>query len=180
MDDFDVVLGMEFLLQHKFIPMPLAQCLVVTSSNSTVVQAKIKQLSGVRMISVLQLKNGFSREEPTFMAISLVDEQIEIGTVPVEIRKVLNEYVDILLPELSRSLPPRRGIDHNIELVPGAKPPTKNAYRMASPELVKLRKQLDEFLAVGFIKPAKASYGAPVLFQKKKDGTLRLCINYEL
>ena len=50
MDDFEVVLDMKFLLQHKVIPMPLAQCIVVTSSNLKVIQAKIKQPSGVRMI----------------------------------------------------------------------------------------------------------------------------------
>ncbi|KAL0549992.1 hypothetical protein IC582_014487 [Cucumis melo] len=69
-------------------------------------------------------------------------------------------------------------IDHEIELVPGEKPPAKNAYRMAPPELAELRKQLDELLNAGFIRPAKAPYGAPVLFQKKKDGSLRLCIDY--
>jgi len=69
-------------------------------------------------------------------------------------------------------------IDHEIELLPGAKPPAKNAYRMGPPELAELRKQLDELLSAGFIRPAKAPYGAPVLFQKKKDGSLRLCIDY--
>lgn len=85
MDDFDVVLGMEFLLEYEVIPMPLAQCLTLTSSNPTVVQAKIKQPSGLRMISVLQLEKGPSREEMTFMAISMVDEQIEAEPVPIEI-----------------------------------------------------------------------------------------------
>ena len=41
-DNFDIVLGMKFLLQHKVIPIPLTQCMVVTSSNSRVIQAKIK------------------------------------------------------------------------------------------------------------------------------------------
>ncbi|KAL0541779.1 hypothetical protein IC582_021836 [Cucumis melo] len=77
-----------------------------------------------------------------------------------------------------KSLPPRRMIDHEIKLVPGAKPPAKNAYRMAPPELAELQKQLDELLNAGFIRPAKAPYGALVLFQKKKDGSLRLCIDY--
>lgn len=65
-----------------------------------------------------------------------------------------------------------------IELLHGARPPAKNAYHMVSPLLAELRKQLDELLNIGFIRPAKAPYGAPVLFQKKKDGSLRLCIDY--
>ncbi|KAA0056238.1 uncharacterized protein E6C27_scaffold226G00020 [Cucumis melo var. makuwa] len=151
-DDFDVVLHMEFLLQHKVIIMPLAQYMVVTSNNPTVIQAKIKQPSG-----------------------------IETRIVPIEIQKVLNKYVDIMPHELPKTLPLRQEIlDHEIELVLRArtKPPTKNAYRMAPLELAELRKQLNEFLVAEFIKPAKASYGTPVLFQKKKDESLRLCIDY--
>ncbi|KAL0554452.1 hypothetical protein IC582_008373 [Cucumis melo] len=79
---------------------------------------------------------------------------------------------------LSKSLPPRRMIDNEIELVPKAKPPAKNAYRMMPPELAELRKQLDELLNAWFIRPAKAPYRAPVLFYKKKDGSLRLYIDY--
>lgn len=52
------------------------------------------------MISALQLKKGLSREEPTFMAISIFDEFIKIEFVPLEIQKVLNEYVDIMSQNL--------------------------------------------------------------------------------
>ncbi|KAA0032759.1 RNA-directed DNA polymerase-like protein [Cucumis melo var. makuwa] len=112
------------------------------------------------------------------MAISLVDEQIELKSVPTEIQKVLNEYVDIVLHELPKTLPPQWGIDHEIELVPRTKSLAKNAYQMPPLELIELRKQLDELLAAGFIKPAKAPYEARVLFQRNNDRTLRLCIDY--
>ena len=69
-------------------------------------------------------------------------------------------------------------INHEIELVLGTKLPAKNAYRMVPPVLAELRKQLDELLNAWFIRPVKASYGASVLFQKKKDESLRLCIDY--
>ena len=64
--------------------------------NPTMVKAKIKQSSGVRMILALQLRKGLNREEPTFITTPLVDEQIETRTVPIEIHKVLNDYVDIM------------------------------------------------------------------------------------
>ncbi|KAA0033968.1 reverse transcriptase [Cucumis melo var. makuwa] len=76
-------------------------------------------------------EKGLSREKSNFMVIPLVDEQIETGTVPVEIQEVMNEYVDVMPQELPKSLPPQRRIDHKIELVPGTKTPAKNAYRMA-------------------------------------------------
>ncbi|KAA0047475.1 uncharacterized protein E5676_scaffold507G00670 [Cucumis melo var. makuwa] len=156
MDNFDVVLGMEFLLEHQLIPMPLAKCLVITRSAPFVVQTDLHQPDGLKMISAMQLEKGLTRDEPTFMAIPL-DSSENLGET---VRK------DILM------------IEHEIELVPGAKPPAKNAYRMAPPELAVLRKQLDELLNARFIRLAKAPYGAPVLFQKKKDGSLRLCIDY--
>ena len=65
-----------------------------------------------------------------------------------------------------------------IELEAGAKPPALAPYRMAPPKLEELRKQLKELLEAGHIRPSKAPYGAPVLFQKKKDGSMRLCIDY--
>ncbi|TYK19787.1 gag-asp_proteas domain-containing protein [Cucumis melo var. makuwa] len=55
MDDFDVVLGMEFLLEHQVIPMPSAKCLAITGSFPTVVQADIRQPNGFKMISAMQL-----------------------------------------------------------------------------------------------------------------------------
>ncbi|KAA0025807.1 reverse transcriptase [Cucumis melo var. makuwa] len=160
MDNFDVVLEMEFLLEHQVIPMPLAKCLVITGSTPLIVQTDLRQLDGLKMISVMQLKKGLSRDEPTFMAIPLNSSQNSRETDPKEIMRVLEKYRDVMLDSLPKSLPPQRMIDHEIELVPGAKPPAKNAYR--------------------FIKPAKAPYGAPVLFQKKKDGSLRLCIDYRI
>jgi len=52
-------------------------------------------------------------------------------------------------------------------------------YRMAPPKLEELQKQLKELLDAGYIRPSKASYSAPVLFQKKHDGSLRLCMTTE-
>lgn len=78
----------------------------------------------------------------------------------------------------TKRLPPRREVDHKIELEPGARPPAMAPYRMAPPELEELRKQLTELLDKGMIRPSKAPYGAPVLFQRKHDGSLRMCVDY--
>ncbi|KAI9191328.1 hypothetical protein LWI28_007018 [Acer negundo] len=93
---------------------------------------------------------------------------------PAKVQAVLNEYKDIMSKELPKKLPPRREMDHQIELEPGAKPPTMTPYHMAPPELEELRKQLQDLLDSGYIWPSKAPYNAPILFQKKKDGLLRI------
>ncbi|KAA0053541.1 uncharacterized protein E6C27_scaffold190G001050 [Cucumis melo var. makuwa] len=71
MDDFDVVLGMEILLEHQVIPMPSAKCLVITRSFPTIVQANIHQPNGFKMIPVMQLDRSPAQEEPPSIVILL-------------------------------------------------------------------------------------------------------------
>jgi hypothetical protein len=83
-----------------------------------------------------------------------------------------------VFPEEVPGLPPKRDLDFSIDLVPGAVPTSKVPYRMSTPELVELKVQLKEMLDKGYIRPSVSPWGAPTLFVKKKDGTLRLCIDY--
>ncbi|GJX78838.1 putative reverse transcriptase domain-containing protein [Tanacetum coccineum] len=75
-------------------------------------------------------------------------------------------------------LPPEREVEFTIELVPGSEPISKAPYCMAPLELQELKEQLQELLDRGFIRPSVSPWGAPVLFVKKKDGSMRLCIDY--
>ena len=69
-------------------------------------------------------------------------------------------------------------MDHRIELIPGSSPPSRPTIRLSATELDELKKQLVELEAAGFIRPSKSPFGAPILFVKKKDGTMRMCIDY--
>ncbi|KAA0041947.1 ty3-gypsy retrotransposon protein [Cucumis melo var. makuwa] len=73
---------------------------------------------------------------------------------------------------------PKREIEFAIELELGTVPISKAPYRMAPAELKELKVQLQELLDKGFIRPSVSPWGAPVLFVKKKDGSMRLCIDY--
>jgi hypothetical protein len=92
-------------------------------------------------------------------------------------RPILKEYRDVFLEEVP-GLPPRRDIDFSIELAPGVVPVSRTPYQMSIPELVELNLQLKEMMDKGYIRPNVSPWGAPALFVKKKDGTLRLCIDY--
>ena len=92
---------------------------------------------------------------------------------------LLEEFVDVMPPKLPKTLPPRHAVDHKIELVPGSKPPSNAPYRMSPMELAEMRKQLIELLDAGYIQLSKAPYGALVLFQKKQDGSLCMCVDYK-
>jgi hypothetical protein len=87
---------------------------------------------------------------------------------------VVCEYPDVFLDELP-GMPPDRDIELAIELQPGTAPISKRPYRMPPAELVELKKQLQELLDKGFIRPSISPWGCPALFVKKKDESLRLC-----
>ena len=98
-------------------------------------------------------------------------------TLRVEDIPVVCLYPDVFPSELP-GLPPERGPVFCIELIPGTQPIYKTPYRMAPMEQMELKKQLDELLAKGFIRPSTSPWAAPVLFVEKKDGTKRLCVDY--
>jgi hypothetical protein len=75
-------------------------------------------------------------------------------------------------------LPPDREVVFTIDLVLMARPVSRTLYRMATTELKELKEQLQELLAQWFIRPCVSPWDAPVLFVKKKDETLRMCIDY--
>ena len=91
--------------------------------------------------------------------------------------RVVCEYEDVFLNELP-GLPPPRDVEFSIELHPGTLPISMTPHRMAPVELQELKVQIQELLGKGFIRPRTSPWGAPVLFAKKKDKTLRLCIDY--
>ena len=95
----------------------------------------------------------------------------------LDLPRVVCEYVDVFPDELLR-LPPQRVVDFSIELYPGTSPISMTPHGMALVELQELRVQLQELLDKGFIRPSTSPWGSPVLFAKKKDKTLRLCIDY--
>ncbi|GJU30223.1 putative nucleotidyltransferase, ribonuclease H [Tanacetum coccineum] len=94
------------------------------------------------------------------------------------IRTVNAFPLDMCEYDIILGIPPIALLKFNIELIPGAEPISKAPYRMAPIELKELKDQLQELLERGFIRPSVSPWGAPVLFVKKKDGSMRLCIDY--
>ena len=89
---------------------------------------------------------------------------------------LVSEFEDVF--RALQGVPPDRADPFIIELEPGTAPMSKSPYRMAHAEMTELKKQLEELLDKGFIRPSVSPWGAPVLFVKKKDGSFRLCIDY--
>lgn len=109
---------------------------------------------------------------------SLAAREQEPTRATAEREYIEQEYADIFRDQLPNQLPPSRALDHRIDLVPGSTPPNRATYRMSPKELDELKRQLNELVEHGFIQPSQSPFGAPVLFARKKDGSLRMCIDY--
>jgi hypothetical protein len=91
--------------------------------------------------------------------------------------RIVSEFPDVF-PEDLPGMPPERKVEFAIELIPGTAPISNRAYRVSGPELVELKKQINEPLEKGYIRPNTSPWAAPVLFVEKKDGINRMCIDY--
>nr|GEW63292.1 hypothetical protein [Tanacetum cinerariifolium] len=91
---------------------------------------------------------------------------------------IVQDFPEVFLEDLP-GLPPTRQVVFQIDLIPGAAPVARAPYRLAPLEMKELSEQLKELSDKGFIRPSSSPWGAPVLFVKKKDGSFRMCIDYQ-
>ena len=176
LDDFDFIVGNDFFQRAKVDLLPHLNGLLIMDEKQPCFVPSInkppKRPSGEKTLSALQLEKGLRKGEQTYVAAIIEikpDKQVE---VPDAIAPILSRFTNVMPLELPKKLPPRRQTDHQIELVPGSRTLAQAPYRMTLPKLRELWKQLTELLDEGLVQPSKVSYGASVLFQKKKDGML--------
>jgi len=129
----------------------------------------------VRQIYSLQMKRSVMKGCKVFF-VHVINDEKEYNDNLVYI-PFIKDFADVF-PEEIPGLPPKRELDFSIELVPGTVPVSKAPYRMNILELNELKTQLKELIDKEYIRPSVSPWGAPVLFVKNKDGTLRLCIEY--
>jgi hypothetical protein len=173
---YDLLISMDWLATHKAkldCYYKTLEC--VSEEGKRITLQGIQKTVSVRQISALQMRKYCQKGCPLY-AIRVL-KTIEGAKPSPDDHPILREYRDVF-PEEVPSLPPKRDIEFSIELAPGAVPVSKTPYRMSTPELVELKLQLKEMMDKGYIRPSVSPWGAPVLFVKKKDGTLRLCIDY--
>ncbi len=104
---------------------------------------------------------------------------LKVDDAPTEIPSEYADFVDVFSPKLAAELSEHTGIiDHAIELVDDQQPPYGRIYSLGPMELETLKAYIENNLANSFIRPSKSPAGASILFDKKPDGSLRLCMNY--
>ncbi len=176
MGKFQGILGMDWLSKNQ-AGINCSQG-VVSFISSEGKKVEIRGRSGknpLRVVKSSKLVKGFKKGLPIYiLKLNKPEKKTESDGAEPE---WLSEYQDIFPDELT-SLPPERELVHEIELIPGAQPIARSPYKMSPSESLELKNQINQLLEQGFIKPSVSPWGAPVLFQKKKDGTFRLCIDF--
>jgi hypothetical protein len=132
---------------------------------------KLVSPSGKELVTKLYLP----KLEGAYHHLSVDDKESNL----IEAIRIVSEFPDVF-PEELPGMPPERKVEFAIELIPRTAPISKRAYRVSGPELVELKKQIDELLEKGYIRPSTSAWTAPVLFVEKKDGTKRVALIIEL
>ena len=131
------------------------------------------------LLSAKQLVRQLADADELFLAVlqKSTEAAVPSSSASPDIPQWISQQYSDVFAEPS-SLPPHRELDMTIELQPGAAPPFQPPRPMSAAMLDELRTQLDKLQQQGFITPSNSPFGAPILFVKKKDGSLRMCIDY--
>jgi hypothetical protein len=153
LDGMDIILGADWMTQHRVVLDVAARALEIRSPTSEGLALYLPSKDSTRSCAFAMMES------------------------PLKKILVICEYADVYPDELP-GMPPDWDIEFAIELQPGTSPISKRPYRMPPTELAELKKQLQELLDKGFIRPSTSPWGCPSLFVKKKYESLRLCIDY--
>ena len=99
------------------------------------------------------------------------------SSLPSAVLDLLQDFEDVFPDEVPAGLPPLRGIEHQIDLVPGASLPNRPAYRANPEETKEIQRQVKELLDKGYVRESLSPCAVPVLLVPKKDGSWRMCVD---
>ncbi|GJQ96952.1 putative reverse transcriptase domain-containing protein [Tanacetum coccineum] len=182
MGSFDVIIGMDWLSKYSAV-IDCAKKIVRIPSGSEILIVRGDGCSEghrtrLNIISCTKVQKYLLKGSYVFLA-HVTTKEIENKSKKKQVQDVpIIKKFPKVFPEDLPGLPPTRQVEFQIDLVPGAAPVARAPYRLAPSEMKELADQLQELSDKGFIRPSSSPWGAPVLFVKKKDGSLRMCIDY--
>lgn len=205
LDGMDVVLGMDYLATNDATVHPRKLTVSLPSAKGTIVVKAAPQqpmfphmstthvdvVSGAKLARIIRHETkencdffiGYVKE-----AVSHTNDEAFEAARPTQYtvfeKELCTEYADVIRDEVPPGLPPVRKLDdgrvleHSVPLKPDAKPVSQQPYRMSPDELVEVNNTLTKLTNQGWIRPSLSPWGSPVLFQRKKNGKLRMCVDY--
>ncbi|GKA05414.1 putative reverse transcriptase domain-containing protein, partial [Tanacetum coccineum] len=152
---FDVIVGMDWLSYHRAVIVCYEKIVRIPLPNG----------------EILEIHGERPEKDPKSLSCIKADEK------RLDDIRTVRDFPKVFPNDLT-GLPPMREIEFRTDLIPGALLVVKSPYRLAPSEMQELSNQLKDLQENSFIQPSHSPWGAPVLFVKKKDGALRMCIDY--
>ncbi|GJV45566.1 putative reverse transcriptase domain-containing protein [Tanacetum coccineum] len=152
---FDVIIGMDWVAYHRAVIDCYEKIIRIPLPNG----------------EILEVQGERPEKDPGSLVCIKADEK------KLDDIRVVQDFHEVFPYDLL-GLPPVREIEFRIDLIPGASLIIRSPYRLAPLEMLELSNQLKELQEKGFIRPSHSPWGALVLFVKKKDDAMRMCIDY--
>jgi len=171
---YDVILGMDWLTKYRAtIDCKQKTLTVFTSEGESILYNGGRSSPTIPIISAAKACKLVGKGCTAYLCAVEVNGVPELDTRDIP---VVREFPEVF--QEVPGLPPDRELEFAIELLLSTTPISKEPHHMAPAELIELKKQLQELLDKGLIQPSVSPWGALILFVRKKDGSLRLCIDY--
>ena len=152
------------------LPRPTSSAPPQISLINAAAFARAAKMEGSQVFQICLSDPAFAQARST----SVQPDKPDLSTLPTDYQ----DFADVFDKKKADKVPPHRPYDLEIKIEGSDKPPIGPIYSVSPSELEALRKFIDEHLNIGFIRPSKSPHGAPVLFVRKKDGSLRLCVDF--
>ncbi|GKC35277.1 putative reverse transcriptase domain-containing protein [Tanacetum coccineum] len=179
---FDVIIGMDWLANHhamivcdeKIVRIPYGDEVLIVQGDrgDKGEKSKLSITSCTKTQKYIKIGCLIFLAQVTKKETEDKSEEKRLEDVPT-----VRDFPKVF-PEDLPGLPPMRQVEFQIDLVPSVAPVARAPYRLAPTKLQELSTQLQELSDKGFIRPSFSPWGAPVLFDKKKDGSFQMCIDY--
>ncbi|GJU79884.1 putative reverse transcriptase domain-containing protein [Tanacetum coccineum] len=175
LESFDIIIGMDWLSRYDATILCREKKVRIPLEGKTLVIEGDRNNSRLKIVSCIKAQKYIEKGCELFLAQVTEQESKEkrLEDVPV-----IRDFLEVFPKELL-GLPPPRQVEFRIDLILGVAPVAGAPYRLAPSEMKELSKQLQELSEKGFIRPRSSPWGDPVLFVKKKDGSFRMCIDYQ-
>ncbi|GJX31005.1 hypothetical protein Tco_0240860 [Tanacetum coccineum] len=148
---------------RKIVLTPLTPALQTsTTTLSTLLQSEHHEYQSFKEVVLLGLDEDENPSQPILSPL---------------VQALLKSYSQVFPTEIPPGLPPKRSIQHKIDLIPGASLPNKPAYRTNPQETLEIRKQVDKLLEKGLIRESLSPCAVPTLLVPKKNGEWRMCMD---
>jgi hypothetical protein len=171
---YDLIIGMDWLETHRALVYCFAKRVLCVDDEGIPVDIQgVRRKVSLLFISTMKVKQCL-RQGCQLYVVEVVNER---KGPSLDQYPLLSKFKDVFPNELP-GLPPERELDFTIEIKPGPEPISRTLYQMTALKLCELKMKLKELLDLGLIRPSVSPWDAPVIFVKKKDGSLRLCIDY--